>query len=86
MCTAINLFVAAQEFTKCTGVNVGLTNICSRLAKMDCYNAGGGCCASYSDGTGTVGVAEKSSEEICGYCFTGQPGTLEAATLEGTVM
>ena len=61
---------------------MGLTNICSKLAKMDCYNAGGGCCASNSDGTGTISVAEKTSEELCGYCFTGQPDTLEA-TLEG---
>lgn len=62
---------------------MGLTNICSMLAKMDCYNAGGGCCATYSDGTGTVSTAEKTSKELCGYCFTGEPGTLEA-TLEGT--
>ena len=42
---------------------MGLTNICSMLTKMDCYNAGGGCCATYSDGTGTVStsVAEKMS-------------------------
>ena len=76
-------FVTGEGFTKCTGVNVGLTNICSMLTKMDCYNAGGGCCATYSDGTGTVSIAEKTSEELCGYCFTGEPGTLEA-TLEGT--
>ena len=75
--------ILGEGFTKCTGVNVGLTNICSMLAKMDCYNAGGGCCATYSDGTGTVSIAEKTSEELCGYCFTGEPGTLEA-TLEGT--
>ena len=55
-------FVTGEGFTKCTGVNVGLTNICSMLTKMDCYNAGSGCCATYSDGTGTVSVAEKTSE------------------------
>ena len=66
---------------------MGLTDICSQLTKMDCYNAGGQCCASYPDGTGTVSVAEKSSEESCGYCFTGNPDTLiEEAILEGIIL
>ena len=51
---------------------------------MDCFKAGGGCCASTSYGTGTVSVAEKTSEELCGYCFTGDPSASEA-TLEGTL-
>ena len=52
---------------------------------MDCFNAGGGCCASNSDGTGTVSaVGETSEEELCGYCFTGKPATLiEETMLEG---
>ena len=62
---------------------MGLTDICSKLTEMDCFNVGGGCCASNSDGTGTVSaVDETSEEELCGYCFTGEPATLEA-TLEG---
>ena len=76
--------IAAEGFTKCIGVNLGLTDICSKLTKMDCFKAGGECCASTSDGTGTVSVAEKTSEELCGYCFTGDPSASEA-TLEGTL-
>ena len=63
---------------------MGLTSLCSKAREMDCCNAGGGCCASNSDGTGTVSVAEKISDELCGYCFTGKPATLiEEATVQG---
>ena len=64
---------------------MGLTDICSKLTEMDCSKAGGGCCASNSDGTGVVrAVGETSEEELCGYCFTGKPATLiEEAMLEG---
>ena len=72
----------AEDFTKCTGVKMGLTDICSKLTEM---KARGGCCASNSDGTGTVSaVGETSKEEFCGYCFTGKPATLiEEVMLEG---
>ena len=74
----------AEDFTKCTGVNVGLTSMCSKPTEMDCYNAGGGCCASNPNGTGTVSAAEKVPDELCGYCFTGKPATLiQEAILEG---
>ena len=62
-------------------MNVDQTNACSKLTKMDCYKAGGGCCASNSDGTGTVSAAKAcSSEEICGYCFTGEPAAAISTT------
>lgn len=57
------------------------TNACSKLTKMDCNKAGGGCCASNSDGTGTVSAAKaRSSEEMCGYCFTGEPAAAISTT------
>ena len=76
----ISLFIAiaAERFAKCIGVNVGLTDICSNLTEMDCFNAGGGCCASNSNGTGTVSAVGETSEELCGYCFTGEPSASEA--------
>ena len=44
----------AEEYSKCMGTRMGLAQICSKLVEMDCYNTGGQCCASNSDGTGTV--------------------------------
>ena len=76
----------AEEYSKCMGTRMGLAQICSKLVEMDCYNTGGQCCASNSDGTGTVSTAEKTSEDLCGYCFTGKPATLmEQALLEGVM-
>ena len=76
----------AQGFTKCLGVNIGLTQVCSQLVEMDCYNAGGKCCATNSDGTGKISAPEKASEDRCGYCFTGNPATLlEQAIVEGSI-
>ena len=37
-----------------------------------CNNAGGQCCASSADGTGTVKTAKKNDNTYCGYCFTGK--------------
>ena len=40
--------------------------------KQECLNAGGHCCASASDGTGVVSIAD-NSHNWCGHCFKNVP-------------
>jgi len=63
-----------------------VTPICSgrevshHINKKNCLEKGGQCCASKSNGRGTVSRPDESND-YCGYCFIGRPEALNRTYL-----